>query len=321
MQGVLRKTKLALAVASFLGVLSTRNSADAAEPRTKVILNGEVVQVTFNDGDSFRVLNGPRSGAKARLKGYNTLESYGPVHQWGTWTAKELYVMAKMATLHARRGEWTCTSDGKLDTYGRMLVDCPELAEELVRLGYAHTMSIDDEPGAQRLLAAQREAIENHRGLWSHGVPAFILTSLHSAEEDTTGGGTYNRLVSTKDAHSVKWKHDDRYAECQTVCHVVYEVDEAKVAAMAKALRSDPTAKVYVESLDDQELLAVVRDFARDRHVNRSIPKAQRESFSTVLEGYVARGALGEQAASKGACMVHVPFKRRYGNGRARCLK
>src|SRR5690606_11410894 len=190
-----------------LGVLEPAE-ADAAEARSKVILNGKLVPVTFNDGDSFRVLGGDLNGAKARLAGYNTLESYGPVHQWGTWTEQELYVMAKMATYHARKGVWECESDGKTDTYGRMLVWCPDLAEDLVRRGMAHVMTVTDEGGDAKLVAAQREAIEARRGLWSHGVPEFILTSLHSAEEDTDGSGTYNRLVSTADGHSVKWKHD-----------------------------------------------------------------------------------------------------------------
>ena len=206
-------TTLALGLVAMLWLVApSPRDAHAKEPRTKVILNGELVPVTFNDGDSFRVLNGDR--AKARLKGYNTLESYGAVHSWGTWTAKEMYVIAKMATLHARRGIWECESDGKLDTYGRTLVWCPGLAEELVRLGMAHVLSVDDNPGDPKLLAAQREAIAAKRGLWAHGVPDFILTSLHSREEDVDGHGTYNRLVSTKDGHSVKWRHDNKYPEC-----------------------------------------------------------------------------------------------------------
>ena len=81
-----------------------------AEPASKVFLNGVPAPVYFNDGDSFRVLSGKFAGLKGRLAGFNTLESYGPVHQWGTWTYKEMYVLAKMATLNARRGTWSCTS-------------------------------------------------------------------------------------------------------------------------------------------------------------------------------------------------------------------
>ena len=138
--------------------LAPRESS-AGEPATRVILNGKATPVFFNDGDSFRVLKGKMKGAKARLFGYNTLESYGAVHQWGDWTAKELYYIAKMSALHARAGVWTCTTDGKTDTYGRMLVNCPGLAEDLVRRGWAHALSINDDPAQDFLLKAQHEAI------------------------------------------------------------------------------------------------------------------------------------------------------------------
>lgn len=309
----------ALVVAVLWMVVPSPQLAEAKEPRTKVILNGELVPVTFNDGDSFRVLSGNR--AKARLKGYNTLESYGAVHSWGTWTAKEMYVIAKMATLHARRGIWECESDGKLDTYGRMLVWCPGLAEELVRLGMAHVLTIDDDPGDPTLVAAQQEAIAAKRGLWSHGVPDFILTSLHSREEDVDGHGTYNRLVSTADGHSVKWRHDDKYDECTNVCHRIYSVDEAKVSEVAKAVAEDSEAAPYLSGLSAADVRSVVHDFAEFRHINRRVKEDDREPLQAVLLSYAAEGRFGDQTAEDGACMIHVDFKRRFGTGRASCLK
>ena len=316
--GTTRRTSLALAISLAIG---TPIAAEAKEPRTKVILNGKLVPVTFNDGDSFRVLSGSYNGAKARLAGYNTLESYGAVHSWGTWTAKELYVIAKMATLFARRGTWECTSDGKLDTYGRMLVVCPELRAELVRLGMAHVMSIDDAPGDAELLKLQKEAQDARRGIWAHGVPAFILTSLHSREEDVDGKGTYNRLISTDDAHSVKWRHDNKYEECSKVCSQRYTVDESKVDEVAEALKTEPSAAPIVGSLSADDLRSVVRDFAEFRHVGRSIPKDDRAAIEKVLVGWAAAGRFGEQTASDDSCMVHIDFKRRFGTGRAACLK
>jgi endonuclease YncB( thermonuclease family) len=316
-----RRTSLALAISIAIG---TPVVAEAKDPRTKVILNGKLVPVTFNDGDSFRVLSGSYNGAKARLAGYNTLESYGPVHSWGTWTAKELYVIAKMATLFARRGTWECTSDGKLDTYGRMLVICPELRAELVRLGMAHVMSIDDAPGDAELLKLQKEAQEARRGIWAHGVPAFILTSLHSREEDVDGKGTYNRLIATDDGHSVKWRHDTKYEECSTVCSPRWSVDEAKVDEVAEALKTDPAAASIlpiIEKLSAEDLRGVVRDFAEFRHINRSIPKDDRSAVEKVLVGWAAAGRFGEQTSTDDSCMVHIDFKRRFGTGRAACLK
>ncbi len=315
-----RRARWGLALLAGLAFLSPQ-PAQAAESRSKVILNGELVQVTFNDGDSFRVLSGDLKGAKARLAGYNTLESYGPVHQWGTWTAKELYVIAKMATLHARRGVWECTSDGETDTYGRMLVECLTLREDLVRRGMAHVMTIDDNPGDATLLAAQREAQAERRGIWAHGIPAFILTSLHSAEEDTTGEGTYNRLVSTDDAHSVKWKHSNRYGECDNVCHTTYDVPDATIDAVVAELRQDTAMAVTLEPLDDAALRRVVVEFAEFRHINRDVPPDQRPALQRHLLGYVSAGKFGQGTAKPAACMTHIDFKRRFGTGRAACLK
>ncbi len=308
---------------SVLGpvALTAQPSELSAEAQTKVMLNGKPTAVFFNDGDSFRVTRGQYAGAKARLAGYNTLESYGAVHQWGDWTAHELYVIAKMSTLFARRGVWECETDGATDTYGRMLVWCPELAKEQVRRGHAHVMSIDANPGKAELLQAQREAIENRAGIWSHGVPEFILTSLHSVEEDTSGHGTYNRLVSTEDAHSVKWKHETKYAECTKVCHMTYPVDEAKVDEVAAALADDPTAKALVAGLDEDELRGVALEFAEFQHIGRAVPKDRREKLEVFLLGWAKEGRFGDRTGTPGACMTHVPFERRFGGDRAECLK
>src|SRR5205085_516960 len=50
-----------------------RTDPVAAEPQTLVVFNGEAVPVYFNDGDTFRLLQGRYSGASARLAGFNTL--------------------------------------------------------------------------------------------------------------------------------------------------------------------------------------------------------------------------------------------------------
>lgn len=308
-------------LAGFLLTATAPADAAAAEPRSKVILNGKLVQVTFNDGDSFRVLGGAMSGAKARLAGYNTPESYGPVHSWGTWTEKELYVMAKMATAHARKGIWECETDGATDTYGRMLVKCPGLSEDLVRRGLAHVLTVGDEPGEPALVAAQQEAMAARRGMWSHGVPEYILTSIHSVEEDTDGTGTYNRLVSTADGHSLKWKHQNRYSECSKVCHLVYQVDDATIDEATKALRADAAMAAIVEPLDDATLRNVVATFARHRRIDREVPKADREALERHLMGWVSAGRFGTAEGQPGSCMIHIDFKRRFGTGRAACLK
>lgn len=313
----LRRTLAALA--GGLLSLCLVSDAQAADARSRVMLNGVATPVVFNDGDSFRVLGGPLTGAKARLSGFNTLESHGPVHQWGTWTVREMYILAKMATHNARDNVWECSSDGKTDGYGRMLVFCPGLAKEQIRLGLAHAMSINDAPADAELLAAQREAIAAKRGIWAHGVPEYILTSLHSSEEDVDGDGVYNRLVSSEDGHSIKWKHEVKYDECQNICHVVYPIDEARVAAVVDRLRREQAG--LITGLDDAALKTVVRGFAVHRHVTTPAPEAQQGPLEALLLAWAASGEFGAGQPRNESCMIHVDFKRRYGGARAVCLR
>jgi endonuclease YncB( thermonuclease family) len=316
-----QRSSLALCTAIAMALALVPASLDAAQPRTRVVLNGKTVPVSFNDGDSFRIHAGTYSGAQARLAGFNTLESHGPVHQWGTWTLKEMYVLAKMAMYEGRRGTWSCTTDGKADTYGRILLNCPDLAKALVRKGLAHAMTVNDAPADAALLKVQHEAQRERRGMWAHGVPPFVLTSLHSVEEDTTGEGTYNRLVSTEDGHSLKWKHSDKYDECAKICFKVYTVDDAKVDEVTKAVTADSRIASIAAKLSAEDLREAIAQFARWRHVSTSVPEDKRATFEEYLQQYVTSGAFGEQQATDSTCMVHVPFERRYGSGRAACLR
>lgn len=297
----------------------------AGEAHSKVFLDGQAVAVHFNDGDSFRVVNGSAVGTKARLVGFNTLESYGPVHQWGSWTAKEMFVLAKMATLNARRGIWKCESTGEVDTYKRALIYCPGLAEDQIRKGLAHVMTVSDEPGRPALVAAQQDAITHRRGIWAHGVPDYVMTSLHSVEESLDRKArtrNYNRLVSSADGHSVKWKHQTVYNECQKVCHQVYKVDEARIDEVARAVTADIVLKDMLAGLSPAQIRKVVHDFARDRHINRSVAEEHRDALKGQLMTRAAKGEFGaDKSGSDATCVVHVPFKRRYGGGKATCLK
>lgn len=316
---------LSLALALALTVVS--RDAARAEPATKVFLNGVPSPVFFNDGDSFRVLSGKYQGAKARLSGYNTLESYGPAHQWGAWTAKEMFVLAKLATAHARVGVWHCTSDGKLDTYGRMLFWCPDLAADLVRRGLAHVLSVTSEGGDPELIKAQDEAKAARRGIWAHGVPDYVLTSLHSIAEEVTDDGTYNRLVSTVDGHSLKWVHDETYAECQTVCDDGAE-SKARLDAAVAALAADAIVSTYIKGAggarpySEQELEVIASTFARGKEIARQMKRPEHlAGFVAVLGKLKESGQLGRAVGETPSCMIYVDFKRRFGGGRAECLR
>ncbi|MEO1174546.1 MAG: thermonuclease family protein, partial [Myxococcota bacterium] len=130
----------------FFTVMVPRSEPVRAEAATMVFVNGQAGPAYFNDGDTLKVTGGPMAGTRARLAGFNTLESYGPVHRWGDWTHKELYFNAKQATLFSRRGVWHCEGDGARDGYGRLLLECDDLAIALIREGLAHALTITAEP-------------------------------------------------------------------------------------------------------------------------------------------------------------------------------
>lgn len=188
-------------------------------PASQIVLNGTETSVRWSDGDSFRFLDGPYKGNGVRLMGFNTLESYGPVHQWGDWTADELYEIARTSKKIGSAGKWTCTTDGSRDAYKRVLVSCPEAALAIVQAGHGHVFAIDAKPDPA-LVKAQKKAQKAKVGMWAKGVPALIITSLHSADEPRSKktGESYNRVADTRTGQARKVKHSDTYGECQNVC-------------------------------------------------------------------------------------------------------
>lgn len=306
-----------------------------AEPYTRVFINGVPTPVFFNDGDSFRIQAGPFKGAQARLSGYNTLESFGPHHSWGTWTAKELYVTAKMATLTARKGEWNCEGDGNKDGYGRLLMFCKDLALHLIQKGLAHAYSVNEQPGDADMLAVQREAMTARVGMWAHGVPRFVMTSLHSKDEGGDKRGiTSNRLISTVDGHSEKWVHEDNYGECQKVCHQVPGMSEADLDANLSLLRNDPAAGAALAGLDTPSqragVRAVVEGVLRGARevddvagIGVKIPRALGDAGAVVaaVRRLKDAGHLAITGTQEDSCLVYVDFRRRFGGERAVCLR
>ena len=293
------------------------SAAASAEPASQVFLNGVPTPVFFNDGDSFRILEGPLKGTKARLAGFNTLESYGPVHQWGDWHAKELYAIAKMATLNARRGVWNCSSEMEKDTYGRVLFDCLDLAEDQISKGLAHVMSVTIDSGHPRLVEAQRVAIEKRVGMWAHGVPEFVLTSLHSVDERSNRAYAYNRLVSSVDGHSEKWMHQNKYTECQTVCEQDIQISESNLATLRNALIKNKDAKPIVGDNAESELNHIILMWLKTQTVPAVVDKRDRD-VKKALSGLKSEGMT---TSKDGYCVIYVDFKRRFGGDKAKCLK
>ena len=185
-----------------------------------IVLNGDVTEVVWSDGDSFNIKSGRYEGRGTRLQGYNTLEAYGPVHRWGDWTAQELYELAKASSHVAAATSWKCTTDGKEDGYKRLLIDCPDLAIEMARAGHGLAYSVEHAAEASpALLAAQKEAQVARRGMWAKGVTNGVITSLHSVGEDgETESQAYNRVVDTRTGAALVRKHTSAYKTCEEVC-------------------------------------------------------------------------------------------------------
>ncbi len=316
-RSVLILALLVLALSTFV----VPEAAHSSHATTRVYINGRPTTVHFNDGDSFRQLDGPYAGRGSRLAGFNTLESFGPSHSWGGWHPFELWVNAKMATYNGRQGVWHCTGDGSTDTYGRVLLDCPDLAVDQIRRGFAHAMQIDDTTARPEYLRAQQEAIRNRRGMWAKGVPPFVLTSLHSASEDPTRGDHSNRLVSTRDGHSERWSHNDTYDECSFQCSEIIVADATRVQAYARRLRREPALVPVLEGVANIHLIEAVERYARLEQLPEYLPAAVQTALEPRLAEARENGQLGTTRLERGACMVYTDFRRRFGRERASCMR
>ena len=300
----------------FLGLVFSWGEGRAV-PASKVFLNGVPTPVFFNDGDSFRVLAGPLTGTRARLQGFNTLESYGRCHQWGSWTRRELGHYATLGTLNAQRGVWNCTSDMKKDFYGRILWNCKDLAIDQIRKGLAHAMSVTKDGADAALIAAQRYAIKHRKGMWAHGVPEYVMTSLHSTSE---GWEAYNRLVSSEDGHSNKWKHGNHYDHCQTVCQTSDDFNKDLALAWFNDVLPTLAQAPLLSEYTADEVVRLLAGFVRIGKLGSLKDESKRYDIELLFSNLIAQGKLTTSGKVM-PCMVYVEFKRRYGRSKATCLK
>jgi endonuclease YncB( thermonuclease family) len=183
-----------------------------------ILLDGAVVEAWWDDGDTFSIAN-PDGGKRirARLDGFNTLESYGPVHRWGDWTALELYGLAKDSGERARSEQWTCMTQEGTGGYGRIRVDCPDLRAALLSEGLAMVFAIDEPPRDEDLVA-MKAAVEAKVGMWAQGAPEGLITSLHSLDEKEDQENTYHRILSLETGMADKHVHSDTHTACEEVC-------------------------------------------------------------------------------------------------------
>jgi len=198
-----------------IALISMAPLRDYGDRQAVVLLDGVPRTVLWDDGDTFST---PDRALKARLAGYNTLESYGPIHRWGDWKSSELYEIAKLAGRVAAIDRWKCTTLPGSGGYGRSVVDCPELREVLLSLGLAHSFAVDGD-GDPADLEVQATAIAGQQGMWAKGVPEGLVTSLHSLDEREGATETYDRVCSPLTGAAPKVKHSTVHTACTEVCH------------------------------------------------------------------------------------------------------
>ena len=55
--------------------------------------------------------------------------------------------------------------------------------------------------------------------MWAKGIPAQIVTSIHSTAEKNDGKPSYNRVCDTATGISTKVEHTQAFVTCDTWCH------------------------------------------------------------------------------------------------------
>lgn len=199
----------------FAGLFVGLAAAGAPEIKANgaVVLDGAKVAVHWDDGDTFTVVG---KGTKARLDGFNTLESYGAVHRFGPGE-DALYNLAKKAGKVAMESVWNCTTQEGSGGYGRVRVACPELRKTMLQTGLGHVFSVGG-PADEAGLADQRVAVEAGLGMWEGGAPTGLVTSVHSLDEKPGQSSTYNRILNLETGEAAKHAHAKVHAACSWVC-------------------------------------------------------------------------------------------------------
>ena len=80
--------------------------------------------------------------------------------------------------------------------------------------------------GGSRALVPGRSALDHHLA--------------HSIDERPDKPTAYNRIVSTRDGHSEKWRHTRQLKECEEVCLYGVKMDEMGIKKAAQAIGADP---------------------------------------------------------------------------------
>lgn len=157
-----------------------------AEPPALPPIPDRAKVIKVYDGDTVTLENGD----KVRLRWVNTPEKRPPEPFW-----EEAQRLAERLVL-GRTVRLAVTGEDARDGYGRIVAGLhngrQDLSLELLRQGYGHLFIIPPEPASlDAMLAAQKQARENRRGIWSTDRyrGTLHITSFHA---DARGDDTQN---------------------------------------------------------------------------------------------------------------------------------
>ena len=208
-----RSSSLLLVLAILLCVPGSVLNAGEEASNGLILLRGKATPVVWQDGDTLTFVKGPLKGKTGRLVGYNTLESYGPVHRWGEWSGQELLGLAVEARRTAASSEWTCTKQKGRASYGRLLIDCPDARAALLETGLAHVFAYEGNPATEDL-ALQSAARMDSRGIWRKGRPETIISNV-SADNS---GRVFLRVVNSRSGKTEVRHQRGDYSICDEIC-------------------------------------------------------------------------------------------------------
>ena len=132
-----------------------------------------------------------------------------------------------------------------------------------------------------------------------------------------------NRLISSLDGVSSKWKHQNVYGECEEVCHPTLVLDTDTALKVIAELRSDESTQKHVRGMEDVYLMALLNEYATMGRVARVFDAPSGHVVvAKLLDAMKAQGVMGSARKQDGSCMVYATFERRYRvKPKPRCMK
>ena len=109
---------------------------------------------------------------------------------------------------------------------------------------------------------------------------------------------------------------------CPFFCVCVDEVEiDSQTLRSAKAQLDTNDSLVAWRGLTARKQVEVFEIWLMVRTVSAHIPKPERDVMAAALTELVSSGLLMAANIRPGGCMIYTDYRRRFGGGKARCLK